>query len=75
MPAQSFEVWILEIKSKNKPLFEAEKISISPASLEKQMSSAFWAGFRYAEYLKENAAPEGDSNIFDSLFGKGFGKK
>ena len=71
---QDFEQWMMEVKSNNKTIFSAQKISISPESLEKQMSNAFWAGFRYAEYLKENSKPKTDSNVFESLFGKGFGK-
>ena len=56
----------------NKSLFEAEKIKISPKTLENLMEKSFWAGFRYCEDLKENnksSDADYDSlNIFKDIF-------
>ena len=71
----SFEKYILEIKSSNGQIFKAEKIQITPASLEKQLERAFWAGFRYCEDLKSNTKEQSPADIFSQMFGGKLGKK
>jgi hypothetical protein len=71
-----FEQWILVVKKNNSKLFIAEKIQITPTSLERQLETAFWEGFKYCEELEKlkkdaKADSKGDFNdIFGSLFGK-----
>ncbi len=64
----SFEKYILEIRTANGKIFKAEKIQITPASLEKHLERAFWAGFKHSEELSKNL-PENKS-LFENIFGK-----
>jgi hypothetical protein len=66
----SFEKYILEIKTSNGQIFKAEKIQITPASLEKQLERAFYAGFRHCEDLKKDAEKTSKSDIFSEIFGR-----
>jgi hypothetical protein len=70
-----FQQWILVVKKNNGKLFIAEKIQITPASLEKQLEVAFWEGFKYCEELNNLKEDSGGKSNFNDIFGSLFGKK
>ena len=70
----SFEKYISEVKSNNKKLFAAEKIQITPKSLENLLEKSFNAGFIYCENLKNQTKDSGGTD-FGNIFGDIFKKK
>ncbi len=72
----SFESYILVVKQNNKSLFEAQKIKISPKSLERLLEQSFYAGYEYHKELTEmnigsKIYNESNNplNIFKDIFG------
>ena len=68
-----FDRYILIIRESNQSLFAAEKIKISPQSLEKLLEKSFWTGFDYCEELqkmKKDSENNDPLNIFKDIFGE-----